>query len=96
MQRATAEEEGTAAEEDGTAAEAADQEAMIRNEADGGCGAAIQEEVATPKQRGDGGAGKEEDDHHLLEEAAAADGEGGNDRAGMLGDVFLISINKQK
>jgi len=30
--------------------------------------------------------------HHRM----AADGEGGNDRAGMLGDVFLISINKQK
>ena len=90
MQGATAEEEGTPAEEDGTAAEAADQEAMIRNEADAGCEAAIQEEVATPKQRGDGGEGKEEDDHHLLEEqAAAADGEGGNSGAGMLGDVFF-------
>jgi len=55
VQRATAEEEGTATEEDGTAAEAADQEAMIRNEADAGCEAAIQEEVATPKQRGYGG-----------------------------------------
>ena len=69
---------------------------MMRNEADGGCRAAIQEQIAAPKQRGDGSAAKEEDDHHLLEEAAAADGEGGNDRAGMLCDVFLISINKQK
>ena len=34
---------------------------------------------------------KEEDDRHLLEQAAvgAADGEGGNGRAGMLGDVFF-------
>ena len=68
MQGASAEEEGTATEEDGTAAEAADQEeAMLWIEADGGCGAAIREEVAAPKQRGDGGAAaKEGDNHHLL------------------------------
>ena len=61
-------------------------------EADGGCGAAIREEVAVQRQRGDGDTAKEEDDeHHLLEEAAvgAADGEGGNGGAGMLGDVFF-------
>ena len=74
---------------------------MIRNEAGSGCGAAIQEEVAAPKQGGDGGTANEEDDeHHLLEEAAvgAADGEGGNGVAGMLGDVFFINtyINNQK
>ena len=63
----------------------------MRNEADGGCGAAIQEEVAAPKQRGDGSAAKEEDDYHLSEEGAvgAVDGEGGNGGAGMLGDAFF-------
>ena len=96
MQGGTAKEEGTAAEDDGTAAEASDQEEMMRIEADDGCGSVIRDEVAAQKQRGDGGAGKETDNHHLLEEAAAADGEGGNDRAGMLGDVFLININNQK
>ena len=89
MQGVTANEEGTATEEDDTATEAADQEAMIRNEADGGCGAAIQEEVMVPKQSRDGSAGKEEDDHHLLEEAAAVDGEKGN-RSGACWVVYFF------
>ena len=91
MQGVTAEEEETATEEDGTAVEAADQEQeMMWIEADSGFGVAIRE-VAAKKQRRDGGAAKERDDHCLLEEAAvgAADGEGGNGRAGMLGDVFF-------
>ena len=49
MQRATVAEEGPAVDEDGTATDAVDQEeAMMRNEADSGCGAVIQEEVAAP------------------------------------------------
>ena len=64
---------------------------MMRIGADSGCGAAIREEVAAPKQRGEGDAAKDKVDRQLLEEAAegAADGECGNGGRGMLSDVFF-------